>query len=67
MKLTGEQRDAMHRALLEAFPSRADLAMLVSSMNGNLEAVVSPSGTLSETVFQLLVWAESRGTRGTAH
>ena len=63
MKLTGKERQAIHHALLHAFPSISDLTMLLSfSMDQRLDSIVSPSGSLSEAVFELLVWAESHGS-----
>ena len=60
MKLTGKQLKQLHDALLGAF-SLADLQQMVTfELNENLDAIAG-GGNLSQTVFNLIQWAERRG------
>src|SRR4051794_15960500 len=62
MVFTGPQRRQLQEALLEAFPSITDLAQMVAfELNENLAAIASGSN-LSSVVFELVVWADARGT-----
>jgi hypothetical protein len=64
MKLTGPQYQQLQRALLSAFPRRADLdQMLLFQLGESLDAIVA-SGNLSETAFGLIQWAVARGRLG---
>ncbi len=56
-----DELKAIHEALQQAFPTRPALARFVHfHLGSNLEAIASPGG-LSQTVFELLTWAESQG------
>ena len=60
MKLTGKQLKQLHDALLGAF-SLADLQQMVKfELDENLDAIAG-GGNLSQTVFNLIQWAERRG------
>jgi Effector-associated domain 1/NB-ARC domain len=60
-KLPGATVKRLQEALLAAFPTRSTLAQMVRvGLDENLEAIAAP-GDLRAAVFQLLVWAESRG------
>lgn len=61
MVLRREQQRELHDALLSAFPSYSTLVRMVRySLDENLEMIAS-GGSLQDVVFQLIVWAESRG------
>ena len=61
MKLDGEQFDQLHQALISALPSVPALARVVrTGLNENL-ASIAGGNDLSETSFNLVVWAESNG------
>lgn len=60
MNLSGQQLESLHDAILDGF-SKQDLAQLLRfKLNERLE-VISDGDNLSETVFALIRWAESRG------
>ena len=62
--LAPAQRKALHDALLQAFPTTADLELMVSyQIDANL-ADIAEGNTLSQTVFALIRWAHSRGRVG---
>lgn len=57
----GEQIRQLHQALASAFPSRAELEiMLFQEMDERLNLIVGATN-LTETIFSLIMWAESRG------
>lgn len=59
--VTGAEIEQLERALLRAFPSRAELARMVRiRLDENLEVITEP-GNLGQTAFELIRWAESRG------
>ncbi|BAY22479.1 TIR protein [Calothrix sp. NIES-2100] len=61
MQLNGSQRQQFHKALMSAFPSRTDLAIMVRfTLDENLDAIAG-GDNLSKAVFDLINWAESRG------
>lgn len=61
MKLTGPQYEQLQRALISAFPKRADLEqMLLFQLGESLDTIVG-SGNLSDTIFGLIQWAVARG------
>jgi hypothetical protein len=56
-KLDGTQRSRMRSALIDQFPTRPDLAMLVDeALSVNLDGITRDSN-LNETVFELIKWA----------
>lgn len=60
-RLSGNQYKALLEALCSAFPTFDDLrSMARYELEVNLEAIVS-RGSLRESAFQLIQWAESRG------
>jgi len=60
-QMTGEQQRRLHKALLAAFPDVGSLRQMVRfGLNQNLDAIAN-IGKLSDTVFDLLNWAISRG------
>lgn len=61
MQLTAEQRKQLHKALLEAFPTKQELAKVLSFHfdNTDLDAIAG-DGTRSDVVFKLIKWAEAR-------
>lgn len=60
-QMTGEQQGRLHDALLAAFPDVGSLRRMVGfGLNQNLDAIAN-IGKLSDTVFDLLKWAISRG------
>lgn len=61
MPLPGELAQQIHSALLQAFPSRGALRQLVRfRLDENLDSLTG-EGTLTETVFELIAWAEAHG------
>jgi tetratricopeptide (TPR) repeat protein len=61
MRLSGQQAKQLERALMSAFPSIDDLARVVRfGLDKNLSEI-SESGSLKDTVFQLIQWAEAQG------
>jgi hypothetical protein len=64
MKLTGPQYQQLQRALLSAFPRRADLEQMLLFQLGEPLDAIAASGNLSDTVFSLIQWAVSRGRLG---
>jgi len=61
VKLSGEQTRQLQQALLSACPNEGTLRMFVrTGLEENLDAIVGGMN-LSEMVFNLIVWAESRG------
>lgn len=61
MKLGNDQRKKLHAALLDAFPTEATLAKLLSfELDINL-AAVARSGALDTVVFALVEWSEAQG------
>jgi hypothetical protein len=59
--LTGRDYQQLQRALISAFPRRADLEqMLLFQLGESLDAIVA-SGNLAETTFSLVQWAVARG------
>jgi hypothetical protein len=56
--LDGPRRARLRAALLDQFPTRSGLAMLVDdSLSMNLDAVAAATTNLTETVFELIQWA----------
>jgi cellulose synthase operon protein C len=61
MRLTGKQFEELTRVLIGAFPSNADFAQLTRiGLDENLHAI-SRGGSLMETAFELVRWADSSG------
>src|SRR2546430_1338725 len=61
MQLTGDQRRQVQQAFLAAFPTRANLAQLVSfTFNTTLDALAG-AGDLTDATLQLIQWAEAHG------
>ncbi len=60
-KLSGNQIDELVNALIDAYSSEADLAMMVRiELNENLAAVAAGSN-LHVLIFNLITWAERSG------
>src|SRR5438270_11748531 len=60
MALDGEQRELLRDALVDIFPRRSDLEMMVSfELNVRLDDIAAP-GDDRYTAFQLIQWAESQ-------
>lgn len=61
MKLTGQQYKQLLDALVSAYPTRNTLAqMIFFELGENLDTIVG-SGSLVDTTFDLIKWAEARG------
>jgi len=62
MELTNEQLNQLEKALIDAFPTFADLEMMISrQLNKNLNAIVG-TGKLDYVIFQLVRrWAKPQG------
>jgi hypothetical protein len=61
VQLTSQDRKHLREALLSAFPSESDLRFLMYDyMNQDLN-LISHRGTYSQTVFELVRWAEATG------
>lgn len=60
MRLTTEQSEELHQAVLRAFPTPADLARVVRHKLGRNINEITPNGTLSDVVVSLITWLESR-------
>jgi hypothetical protein len=60
-ELSGDEFERLQAALLSAFPTRDDLALMVKDgLNENLEAIAAPA-SLSVAVFALIRWAQAQG------
>jgi hypothetical protein len=58
--LNSQQAKELHKALVEAFPTRTALAQMVSfGLGENLAAIVG-DGSLANIVFDLIAWARSK-------
>ncbi|MEH2456804.1 effector-associated domain EAD1-containing protein [Nostoc sp.] len=61
MQLTGIQRKELLLAIISAYPNEADLEIMVSfELEENLNAIAG-GNNLTEVVFNLIKWANSRG------
>ena len=61
MELDGKSRKQFQDALLNAFPSEADLEQMVSfELDENLNSIAT-GGNYSEVVFKLIKWAQAQG------
>jgi Effector-associated domain 1/Trypsin-like peptidase domain len=61
IELNNAQRKELHGALLSAFPTRPSLAKMVDfELSENLDAITG-GGPLGDVVYELIVWAQSRG------
>ncbi|MBW4632227.1 MAG: hypothetical protein KME30_10080 [Iphinoe sp. HA4291-MV1] len=62
MHLTGSERKKLRDAIISAYPKKADLEMMVvdNELEENLDAIAG-GANLTEVVFDLIKWAESRG------
>jgi hypothetical protein len=59
--LTGDQQQRLHKALLDAFPSKTALAQCVKfELNEHLD-VIAHGENLSEIAFKLINWAQTVG------
>jgi hypothetical protein len=59
--LSGEDQHDLQRALLDAFPTRDDLAQLLRfQLDTNLEEIAGDSN-LRDTAFTIVTWAEATG------
>lgn len=62
MKLTGAQIESFSKALMSAFPNRAEMErMTLYHLGENLNAIAEP-GPLPHTVHKLIEWAMARGS-----
>ena len=59
--LSGQHRRQLHEALLDAFPSRAALAQMVSFQLERRLADISDADNLTDTVFRLIEHCEAAG------
>jgi hypothetical protein len=65
LELDGRQRSQMRDALLDGFPTWADLDMMVSDQLGeNLAAIAPESAKLTTVAHELIKWAGARGKLG---
>ncbi|MDY6896753.1 MAG: SUMF1/EgtB/PvdO family nonheme iron enzyme [Cyanobacteriota bacterium] len=61
MGLTGSERKKLRQAIINAYPSKAKLKMMVSDeLEENLDAIAGGEN-LDEIVFNFIEWAESQG------
>ena len=61
MRLKGSERERLGEAIISAYPSKPDLEMMVSyQLDKNLDAIAG-GNNLTQVVFNLIKWAESRG------
>ena len=63
MALTGPQKEALTKALVAAFPTDADLELLVNFKLGVGLNVISAPGIQHLLVLRVINWAEARGPR----
>lgn len=62
MKFTGTQLKQVHIVLSEAFSTRQQIAQVVRyGLDEKLDLLSSSNGSLSDTVFDLVSWAEATG------
>jgi hypothetical protein len=60
--LTREQRICLHNALMAAFPSWDDVALMVAlQLDTNLETVSARGRRLQNVILDLITWAEAKG------
>src|SRR5579871_4378413 len=60
--MTQEEREALHQALLNAFPTSGSLEQMVSFKLGKNLHVIAGGNNHSEVVFHLIQWAEASTT-----
>ena len=61
MKLSGQERKKLMDAILDAYRDKGQLKMMVRiKLNENLDGITG-EGNLTQVVFNLIEWAESRG------
>lgn len=61
MNLSGNERKKLREAIISAYPCETDLEMMVDDeLEENLNAIAG-GGNLTQVVFSLIKWAESRG------
>lgn len=61
MHLSGHERRILRQAIISAYPSYADLEIMVGDeLEENLNAITG-GGNLSQVVFNLIRWAEAKG------
>lgn len=61
MHLSGNERKKLRQAIISAYRSEADLQIMVDDeLEENLNAIAG-GGNLTQIVFSLIQWAESRG------
>lgn len=61
MKLSGEQKEQIQLAILDGYPSKDALQMMVGiKMNESLDVIVS-GDNLASAVFNLVEWSISTG------
>jgi hypothetical protein len=57
-RINGTQRGALRAALIQEFPNRSDLEMLLDdTLSVALDSIVPDSKNLTETAFELIKWA----------
>ena len=64
MQLEGPQQTQLQAALISAFPTRLSLEQMVFHGLGVHLAAITAEGSLEQVVFELLRWAQVRGTLG---
>lgn len=62
MKLSGEDYQKLVESIVEAYPTKSDLAEIVMySLEENLDAIVNSETTTQSIVFNLILWVQARG------
>ena len=62
MELTGNELKALAEALLDTYPSRSALALMVNyELGANLDAISNAADDAYSTVYELVSWAERTG------
>ncbi|MEC4816352.1 MAG: effector-associated domain EAD1-containing protein [Scytonema sp. PMC 1069.18] len=61
MRLSGQQRQELQNALVDAFPNKSSLEQMLSfGLDKNLDAIAG-DGNLQKIIFNLITTAESEG------
>jgi tetratricopeptide (TPR) repeat protein len=62
MKLSGVEYQKLVESIVQAYPTKNDLAQIVMySLEENIDAIVNSETTTQSIVFNLINWAETRG------
>jgi Tfp pilus assembly protein PilF len=62
MKLSGVEYQKLVESIVQAYPTKNDLAQIVMySLEENIDAIVNSETTTQSIVFNLIIWVQARG------